>query len=220
MDTTCPSCQGLVGEGMSFCPTCGASSVGQAGVTYVQDGAPQPQYATFTPPPMATAPMAYPMPYPYYPTRPPMSGFRMASIAGGIILLIDAILAGIFGIIMMFTWSVLPGILLIVGLAMGITGAVSVFIIRLPVLGIIGACILIAGGVAVIFSGMWDVWVVGIIGLIMGVISLVLILVGWMDMQQKALQRDSYGMNPPQMGMPYQSMPPPEYPPGPGGPMY
>ena len=220
MDTPCPSCQGLVGAGMSFCPTCGAPSGDQAGATYVQDSAPQPQYATFTPPPMATAPMAYPTPYPYYYARPPMTGFRMASMAGGIILIIDSILAGMLGIIMMFEWSFLLGILLIVGLAMGIVGAVSVFLIRLPILGIIGACVLIAGGFVAIFSWWWGGLVFGIIGLIMAIISLVLILVGWGDMQQKALQRDGYGMNAPQMGMPYQSMPPQHYPPGPGGPMY
>ena len=74
-----------------------------------------------------------------------------------------------------------------------------------------------------IFSAWWDEVIFGIIGIILAVISLVLILVGWGEMQQKALQRDAYGMNPAQMGMPYQSMPPQQYPPGPpgpGGPMY
>jgi hypothetical protein len=220
MDTPCPSCHGLVGAGMSFCPTCGAPTVDQAGANYVQDNAPQPQYATFTPPPMATAPMAYPMPYPHYYSRPPMSGLRMASVAGGVILLVDSILAGIVGIALLFDWLFLVGILLIVGLAMGITGAVSVFIIRLPLLGIIGACVLMAGGAAVIFAIPWSGWIIGIIGIILAIISLTLIMVGWREMQEKALLRDGYGMYAPQMGMPYQGMPPPNYPPGPGGPMY
>jgi hypothetical protein len=205
---------------MSFCPTCGAGVVAQAGAVPFPETASMPQYSTFTPPPVAAPPMAYPMPYPYYYARPPMTGFRMASVAGGIILLIDAILAGIAGVFMLFQWFYLEGILLLVGLAMGIVGAISVFIIRFPVMGIVGAAILMAGGLVVIFFVPWGWWIIGLIGLILATISLALILIGWRDLMEKTAQRFSFSMHPQMTGMPYGSVPPPGHDLGPGGPRY
>jgi hypothetical protein len=158
------------------------------------------------------------MPYPMVYT--PWTGGRVAGIAGGIMIIIDAILALMLGIITFGEWEFALGSYLIIAAIIAIVGAVTVFIARFPYLGIVGPVMLIVGGVWVM-AVLWFIGiVVGIIGIILAVIGLVLVLVGWKDMQHRIGMRNRMQPPYPPMAMGPVAPPPPEYGDGPGGPRF
>ena len=159
--------------------------------------------------------MPYPMPY------TPWTGGRIAGVAGGIMTIIDAVLALMLGAVMVAEWEYALGTYLIVASSLAIVGAVTVFLARVPYLGIVGPVMLIIGGIWVIVYIWWFGIIVGAIGIILAVIGLVLVLVGWRDLMQRADLR--YQMIQPAFappGMQPGAQPPSDYGNGPGGPRF
>ncbi len=122
------------------------------------------------------APYPYPMFY-----RPPMTVWRLSSMAGGIILLIDAIMALMLSVALVVEWiSIGLAVFMLVASITAIISSVVVFMSFNPVYILLGPLMLISG--AIIF------WVlepgavfVSIIGSILAMVSLVLLVLGWKD---------------------------------------
>ena len=150
----------------------------------------------------------YPMPYPYY-GGTGISGGRILGVIGAVILLIDAILAGMLGLVVMaFEEDLAVGSALVLGCALAIASTVSVLSAKVPVLSLLGPFALVAAGIMV--AGPFDVPEIGLIGTFLAALALVFILLGFKDLRARAEMR--YHM--PAVVPPY--MAPPPYGSGPG----
>ncbi len=195
---------------MRFCPKCG-TDVYSGAVPQAPPPAALPQY-----PPYAYPYPVVPMPYgPLYGAQ--WTGGRIATVAGGVIAIIDACLAMILGSAFLLSWFYSMGGYLILAASIAIAGAVTLFLARIPYLGIAGPIMLIAGGLwvalAIPWAGLW----IGTIGLVLAAVSLALVAVGWRDTQNRMRSRlrgQTLSMHP---AMPIGAPPPPQYGRGPGG---
>jgi hypothetical protein len=110
-----------------------------------------------------------------------MSGKRVASVAGAIILTIDAALALLLALIFLVDWwDVWVGLILLGGAAVSIVGAVAIFLSFNPVLSLLGPPVLILGAIAFWISEPFGI-IVSFIGGGLATTSLILLLVGWGD---------------------------------------
>jgi hypothetical protein len=144
----------------------------------------------------------------YY--RPPMSGMRLASVSGAVILTVDAALALLLSLIILFDWwDVWAGLILLGGAAMAVVGAVAIFLSFNPILALLGPPFLIMGAIAFWIMEPFAV-VVSIIGGSLASVSLMLILVGWRDSVARYETR-SMGVHPSMagqvLGMPFGAPP-------------
>lgn len=212
MTIACPGCGSEIDADMNFCPYCGRDTGGvpHPAAAPALPATAVPSYAAG--PQMAGYPgvyPVYPMPYPYY--APPPSGGRILAIVGAVILIIDGILAGMMGLILVWIEEdVAIGVALIVGCALAITSSISVFIAKLPILSLLGPFSLIAAGLMV--AGPFDVPEIGLIGMFLAVLALVFILVGFKDLRARAEMRERM----PAFVPPYVAPPPYGGGPGPG----
>ena len=194
---------------MRFCPRCGT------GLSQAQEQGPPPQQAWQQPVPM---PYQYPvMPVPYPVAYYPWSGGRIAAVSGGILVIIDAVMAMLLGI-GLATWDLIPGTYLVVASSVAIAGAVSVFLAWFPYLGVAGSVMLIIGGGGIMAYRETEPIIIGIVGATLAAISLVLMIVGWKDLMQRAELRRRMRTPLQTMEMAPGAYPPSEYGRGPGGP--
>lgn len=214
MAAFCPNCGTKVEPSARFCVNCGS-----------EVGAPSPGGPSAGP--WATAPAAtmapygqpfgqpygqpygmYPFPFPYY-MRPPITAGRAASIAGGVLMLIDGILAFLLGLAITLAYEEATGLLLIIGFALSVLGAISTFSCRALPLSLVGPLVLIGGGVAVMGVEN-DIVVAGLIGVAIAAVSLGLVASGWRDMRMREeLRRNPMAFSMAQFGPPGGAPPPP-----------
>ncbi len=206
----CSNCGRQMRDDMRFCPTCGhdLSTDEQMGAQPPM-AAPQvaPQF-----PPMPQGPGYMPMaPYPnpaFY--RPPMSGLRLSSMSGAIILLIDAILALLISLLLLVDWwLVWLGVFMLVASVMAIISSVVVFLSFNPMYIIPGPVMLIMGALLLLVFEP-DVAIVSPIGITLAVISTVLLVIGWRDTVSRSQARRA-GMHPAMAGY-HQQMANPQVP--------
>ncbi len=210
MDTWCPNCRGLVGSDVRYCPRCGADVYSRPVPQVMQPRAWPPQYPAY-PTPYPVMPMPYSQPH-----QPLWTGGRIATVAGGTLMIIDGCLAIFLGIIIHFVASTFTGEFLILAAIAAIVGGVLLFLPRYPIMGIVGPVLLIAGGVWVMIE-LPGVTLLSIIGIILAGISLGLVLIGWKDSQQR--ERSRWRPPPPMApGPPFGQPPPHEYGRGPDPP--
>ena len=209
---------------MRFCPNCGkdvglttrgdpaASYQAPMGpAAYPAQAAPVPPYAMpYAAGPYPTAPYpAAPFPFPYF-YKPPMTAKRGATIAGGVLMVIDGVLAFFLAFIMMFEFELWSGILLFDAFTLSIVGAVAAFQCAAIHMAFVGPLVLIGAGVSVMAVDDFLV-IIGIIGITLAAISLGLLVYGWTDMKM----RMEYRKNPQTMAMqsfvPGGAMPPQPY---------
>ncbi len=212
MPTWCPSCGELVEVDMRYCPKCGKeagfTAVGNPAASYQAPthAAAMPAYAA--PYPAGPYPAA-PYPYPYF-YKPPLTAKRSATIAGGILMMIDGILAFLLAFVMLFGFESWLAILLFAAFTLTIVGAVAAFQCSAIQMAIVGPLVLIGAGLSVMTIDEFLV-IIGIIGITLGSISLGLVVYGWSDMKMRMELR----RNPQMMAMQslYQggAMPPQPY---------
>jgi hypothetical protein len=153
------------------------------------------------------------MPMPMY-GYPPLNYKRGLAIAGGVIMLIDGILATILGILMILIEEFegfLLGTYLFVCFSFSILGAVSAFRAWRPIYAIIGPVLLIIAGVVIMFSWWFFLFSIGLIGTILGVLSLVFIVISWRDLKERERLRGHYIPFPMAPGFPAPPMQPPPF---------
>jgi hypothetical protein len=145
----------------------------------------------------------------YY--NPVLTPGRMAAVAGSVVGMIDGILALLFSFIVMFDeWFFLLGVLLMASFAFTIVTVIAVFRHWNPLITLVGPILLVVGGLATLIAGAFFFFFVGLIGFIMGIISLALVLAGWRDMTMRSASKGRYGaMYGQPQGPPTMSMPPP-----------
>jgi hypothetical protein len=141
-----------------------------------------------------------------------MSGKRLASVSGALILTIDAGLALLLSLAILFDWwDIWIGFIMLGAAAMAIVSAVAIFLSFNPILGILGPPMLMMGAIAL---WIWEpfAFIISMIGGSLATISLILILVGWRDSVARYETR-SMGIHPAMAGQ-VQGMPfgaPPAY---------
>ncbi len=205
---------------MRYCPNCGKevglTAVGNPAASYQAPthAAAMPAYAA--PYPAGPYPAA-PYPYPYF-YKPPLTAKRSATIAGGILMMIDGILAFFLAFIMLFGFESWLAILLFAAFTLTIVGAVAAFQCSAIHMAIVGPLVLIGAGLSVMTIDAFLV-IFGIFGIALGSISLGLVVFGWSDMKMRMELR----RNPQMMAMQslYQggAMPPQPYGGAPSDPM-
>ncbi len=209
----CLSCgRGLL-ETMKFCPFCGVP-VGATHIGPGPGGAAPPAYG---PSPMLQQMPGMPMPLYAY---PPANFRRGLAIAGGVIMLIDGILAMLLGILMIIIEEFegfLMGTYLLVCFGFTILGAVSAFRAWMPLYAIIGPSLLIIAGVIVMSTWWFATFTVGMLSIVLAVISLVFIAGSWSDLKERDRLRSYYLRFPMMPGFPAPTMQPPPYGGGMGG---
>lgn len=173
----CSNCGRQVRDEMRFCPDCGNVLEDDGGPAMVTGVAPP---SNVPPVPGHPYPSMGPYPFPMY-MRPPMGGRRLASVSGAVILVIDAALALLVGLIILIDWwDAWVGIILLTGAIMSIISAVAIFLSFNPVLALIGPPLLIMGAIAFWIAEPFAFFI-SMIGGSLAVVSLVLIIVGWRD---------------------------------------
>jgi hypothetical protein len=191
MPTWCPSCGELVEVDMRYCPNCGKevgfTAVGRPAAAFQVPTQPtaMPPYASPFPagpyPGGAYPPFPFPLPYFY---RPPMTAKRGATIAGGIIMLIDGILAFFLALIMLFTFELWPSVLLFAGFTLALVGAVAAFQCAAIHMTVVGPLVLIGAGLSVMTVDEFLV-IIGTIGIALAALALGLLVYGWSDMRMR-----------------------------------
>ena len=177
MSPFCSNCGQPKQDHMRFCPHCGAD-VGLDTEMGARPPQAVPRYGA-SPQGQGPWPMA-PYPYPMF-YRPPMTVWRLSSMAGGIILLIDAIMALMLSVLLVFEIiSIGLAVFMLVASITAIISSVGVFMSFNPLYIIMGPLMLLIG--AFIF------WVfepaaafISIIGSILAIVSVVLLVIGWKD---------------------------------------
>ncbi len=205
----CTNCGRQVRGDMTFCPGCGADL--SANET---EGA-RPRRGVEPSPSNMPGPGQYPT-VPYgFPTvyfRPPMTGRRMLTLAGAVILIIDASLATLLGIVLtMMAWEFGAGVLMLSAGIFAIISAVGIFMSFNPFINIMGPVALIFSGI-LLWVWEWDAFIVSIIGISIAFVSLFLIGLGWSDMVARHQTR-TMGIHPSMAGLPpgMAGAPPPAY---------
>jgi len=175
---------------MVFCPFCGLR-VGEGPVapSQVQMGGPQPAPAPYGswPYPLPQMPQTpfpgfqYPYAYPYM--RPPLNQRRALAIAGGILLIIGGSFALFVGIVFAFQVSFLDSagiisIMNITAFCLSIVGAVAAFRRFWRLMALIGPAFLVAAAVVALI----DLGLFAVLLLVLGILSLVMMAVGYNEM--------------------------------------
>ena len=186
----CTNCGRQVREDMVFCPGCGADLSSNE-----VEGA-RPSDATPAPPPHMHVPWPMPMaPFPFPMYRPPMTGKRIVAIIGGVILLVDAVLALLMGVLTIWiAWFMVAGIVLIVGSVVSFISFVGVILSLNPIINLAGPLMLVLGGIF-LWAFEEDLIIISIIGMALALVSLVMMLVAWSDMMARHLARRA-GLHP------------------------
>jgi hypothetical protein len=204
----CTNCGRQVREDMTYCPGCGADlSTNETEGARPRMGVPPPASPMPGPVPFPPVPFGFPM---YY--RPPASGRRIVSIVGGIILIIDACLAILLGLILAVdSWEFWSGVLMLAAGVFAIIAAIGVFLSFNPYLNVSGPIVLIFSAMIdwIIFS---EAAIVFIIGISIAFVSLLLLAIGWSDSVERARARKT-GLHPSMAGF-HPAMggaPPPAY---------
>lgn len=128
-------------------------------------------------------------------------------------MLIDGILAFIFGLPVLFFVGSPVGAFLMIAFILSMTGATAVFRCESVHLAFIGGLTLAAAGVVVLVMDN-DFIIIGLIGLVMAVVSLGLIWIGWEDMRareqwRKKAKEGPITMTQQPMAYPVAAQPPP-----------
>ncbi len=167
----CFNCGRQVRDDMRFCPGCG--------VGLTEDGAsPGTPHQPINPAPVYAPNQPYPFPV-YY--RPPMSGKRVSTVAGVILLIIDGVLALLLALLAFVDlWDYWVGVILLVAGVMALISAVAALMSFDPRIILWGPIMLIIGAVAFAISEPFAVPVY-VIGAVLAVISLALIVSGIKD---------------------------------------
>lgn len=184
MPNFCSACGSPLESDMSYCPDCGI------GVDLEDPGMPVPtgQFPAYPPAPMPYPQpySAYPNPYPYqYAYRPPVTSKRAATIAAGIIVLIDGCLAFLLGFVMLIDFEVAISISLFIGFGMAIAASVSAFTCSNIWLALVGPIVLLGAALAVMTVDPFLV-IIGMIGGTMAAVSLGLVIYGWSDTKMRS----------------------------------
>lgn len=195
----CTNCGRAVRDDMTFCPECGADlSANETVGARPRRGLAPPasQMAGQGPVPYPGVPYGFPM---YY--RPPMTGKRVLTVAGAVILIIDACLATMLGLFIISDSDyVLASTVLVGAGVLSIVCAVGVFASFKPIFNIMGP-IGLAFSALVLWAVENDAIIVCIIGLTLAIVSLMLIGLGWGDMVARHTAK-STGLHPSMAGFP------------------
>ncbi len=212
MPNFCSSCGSPLETDMSYCPSCGTGIGIENPSAPVQAGYPTASYSP--------APMPYQQPYPAYPYpypyayRPPVTAKRAATIAAGILVLIDGCLALLLGLVLLFGFDSGIAVVLIIGFGLSIAASVSAFTCSNLWLTIVGPIVLIGGALAVMTVDV-DAVFIGMIGAAFAGVSLGLVLFGWSDMKMRSAMKPRRAYMNPLPGQQYS--PPPQVEPSPYG---
>ncbi len=187
MPNFCTACGSPLEADMSYCPSCGT------GVDLEGPGMPIPAGHLPAYPP---APMPYPQPYSAYPYpnpyyhayRPPTTAKRAATIAAGIIVLIDGCLAFLLGFVMLFEFEQAVAISLFIAFGLSIAASVSAFTCSNIWLAVVGPVVLLGAALWVMTADQFLV-VIGMIGGAMAAVSLGLVIYGWSDTKMRSEMR-------------------------------
>ncbi|UCC92687.1 MAG: zinc ribbon domain-containing protein [Thermoplasmata archaeon] len=178
MAAFCHNCGRQVREDMAFCPSCGVDlrMFDEGGPGYAGARSPYPTPAPQGPVGLPMAPSPYPMVY-----RPPLSGQRIMVVAGAIILIIDAGMASMLSLIMIFGLMMyFSGAFMFAAAIMGFISAFIALASFNPRLIMAGPILLILAAVA-LMTVEFDAIFVAMVGSSMAAISLILFLLGWKD---------------------------------------
>lgn len=173
---------------MSFCSNCGT----EVGLEDLRTSAPTGQLPAYPPGPMpypslpySAYPYSYPYPYPYpYAYRLPITAKRAATIAAGIIVLIDGGLAFLLGFVMLFEFGQAIAVSLFIGFGLSIVASVSAFTCSNIYLTVVGPVVLI-GAAFFVMATDWFI-AIGLIGGAMAAVSLGLVIYGWSDTKMRS----------------------------------
>ena len=180
MAEVCPSCGSTIELQGRFCANCGTRLGGPT--TGDQPPSEGLGYPAFTAPPYGQPLQMYPFPFPYY-SRPPMTAARGASIAGGVMMIIDGVLALMAGLLLLFSYEEVLGTILLLGFVFSVISSVSVFLCRVPPLALLGPVVLMIGGIAFMSIGEEGPFLIGFVGMMIAVVSLGLVVSGFRDMR-------------------------------------
>lgn len=209
MPNFCSSCGSPLEADMSYCPDCGT------GIDLENPGMPAqaghlPAHPAAYPAAYPPAPMPYPQPFPAYPYpypyayRPPTTAKRAATIAAGILVLIDGCLAFLLGFAFLFGWEAAIGISLFIGFGLSIAASVSAFTCSHIWLAVVGPVVLLGAALLVMTVDEFLV-IIGMIGGAMAAVSLGLVIYGWSDTKMRS------DMKPRRNQMPVQQYSPPPH---------
>ena len=207
MPNFCSSCGSPLEADMSFCPNCG-TEVGLEGPDMpVQTG----HLPAYPPAPMPYPPPYSAYPYPYqYAYRPPITAKRAATIAAGIIVLIDGALAFLLGIILLFGFTSAIAVSLFIAFGLSIAASVSAFTCSNIWLAVVGPIVLLGAALLVLTVDEFMV-VFGMIGGAMAAISLGLVIYGWSDTKMRSEMKRRRNPFPVQQYSPPPSVDPPAF---------
>ncbi len=207
MPNFCSACGSPLESDMSYCPDCGI------GVDLEDPGMPVPTGQLPAYPP---ASMPYPQPYSAYPYpyqyayRPPITAKRAATIAAGIIVLLDGCLAFLLAFVMMFEDEPAIAVSLFIGFGLSIAASVSAFTCSNIWLAVVGPIVLLSTAVAAMTLD--EVFfVTGMIGGAMAAVSLGLVIYGWSDTKMRSEMRPRKNPLPVQQYSPPPSVDPSAY---------
>jgi len=191
---------------MSFCPSCGT----EVGLEDISTSGPTSHLPAYPPGPMPYPSQpysAYPYPYPYpYAYRPPITAKRAATIAAGIIILIDGGLAFLLGFVMLFEFEQAVAVSLFIGFGLSIVASVSAFTCSNIYLTVVGPVVLM-GAAFYVMTTDWFV-AIGLIGGAMAAVSLGLMIYGWSDTKMRSeMKTRRYPMPAQQYNPPYSAGP-------------
>ena len=192
---------------MSYCPNCGTGIDEESRRVPMQTGY-SPAYSP--------APMPYPQPYPAYPYpypyayRLPVTAKRAATIAAGILVLIDGCLAFLLGLVLVFSWDSGIAMVLFIGFGLSIAASVSAFTCSNIRLTLVGPVVLV-GAALLIMTIDNDIVFIGVIGGAFAGVSLGLVIYGWSDTKMRMEMKPRRNPMPPQQYRPPPAVDPSAY---------
>ena len=207
MPNFCSACGSPLETDMSYCPNCGT------GVDLEDPGMPVPagQFPAYPPAPMPSPQPYSAYPYPYqYAYRPPTTAKRAATIAAGIIVLVDGCLAFLLGFVMLIEFEPAVAISLFIAFGLSIAASVSAFTCSNIWLAVVGPVVLLGAALAVMTVDPFLV-VIGMIGGAMATVGLGLVIYGWSDTKMRSEMRRRRSPLPVQQSNPPPSVGPSAY---------
>lgn len=184
---SCPVCGQSVGDGMAFCPNCGTPA-GPGGQQTAPTYQSPPVYSAYPQPAQGPYPLPvfYPYPYPFYYRPNPK---RTAAAGGCVIMILDGSLAIPMWLLMLAMSEPVAGITLMVASMVAIVGGALALKGILPLLAAVGPPLLLFAALVISTVDPFMV-IVGLIGGILGFVSLILVLYGYSDLMERARERE------------------------------
>jgi hypothetical protein len=187
MPTSCQACGHSVGDGMAFCPGCGTAT-GASGYQGNQQYQSPPVYSMH--PQHAQGPYPVPVFYPYPNPYVYRSNPKHTAAGGGCtVMILDGALAIPMWLLLLVAGEPVSGVILMAASLVAIVGGSLALKGILPWLAAAGPPMLLFAAMVISTVDPFFI-VVGLIGGVLGFLSLILVFYGWEDLMERARTRE------------------------------